>query len=61
MRRVRSGIGALIVGAGELVYQFSKLVEGAGGFGAARGLLADLASKVWDRIGLGVDAVVASL
>ena len=61
MRRVRSGIGALIVGAGELVYQFSKLVEGADGFGAACGLLADPASEVWDRIGLGVDAVVASL
>ena len=53
--------GALIVEAGELVYQFSKLVEGAGGFGAALGLLTDLASEVWDRIGLGVDAVVASL
>ena len=58
---IRTGIGALIVGAGELVYQFSKLVEGAGGIGAAMGLLADLASEVWDRIGLGVDAVVASL
>ena len=58
---IRTGIGALIVGAGELVYQFSKLVEGAGGFGAALGLLSDLASEVWGRIGLGVDAVVASL
>ncbi|MDB5658089.1 MAG: phage tail tape-measure protein [Cypionkella sp.] len=58
---IRTGIGALIVGAGELVYQFSKLVEGAGGFGAALGLLSNLASEVWDRIGLGVDAVVASL
>ncbi len=58
---IRTGIGALIVGAGELVYQFSKLVEGAGGFGAALGLLSDLASEVWDRIGLGVEAVVASL
>lgn len=58
---IRTGIGALIVGAGELVYQFSKLVEGAGGFGAALGLLSDLASEVWDRIGLGVDAAVASL
>ena len=43
---IRTGIGALIVGAGELVYQFSKLVEGAGGFGAALGLLKDLASEV---------------
>jgi hypothetical protein len=44
-----------------LVYQFSKLVEGAGGFGAALGLLSDLASEVWNRIGLGVDAALASL
>ena len=58
---IRTGIGALIVGAGELVYQFSKLVEGAGGFGAALGLMKDLASEVWDRIGLGVDAVLASM
>jgi hypothetical protein len=36
---IRTGIGALIVGAGELVYQFTKLVDGAGGVGAAFGLL----------------------
>ena len=58
---IRTGIGALIVGAGELVYQFSKLVEGAGGFGAALGLLSDLAGEVWNRIGLGVDAAMAKL
>lgn len=48
---IRTGIGAIIVGAGELVYQFTKLVEGAGGFGNAMGLLKDLAVEVWDRIG----------
>ncbi len=32
---IRTGIGALIVGAGELVYQFTRLVSGAGGFGDA--------------------------
>ena len=58
---IRTGIGALIIGAGELVFQFSRLVQGAGGFGAALGLLSDLAREVWNRIGLGVDAVVASL
>lgn len=45
--------GALIVGAGELVFQFTRLVAGAGGFGAAIGLLKDLALEVWDRIGIG--------
>jgi hypothetical protein len=33
---IRTGIGALIVGAGELVYQFGRLVQGAGGVGAMR-------------------------
>jgi lambda family phage tail tape measure protein len=47
---IRTGIGALIVGAGELVYQFTKLVSGAGGFGAAMGLMGDVAKAVWDGI-----------
>ena len=50
---IRTGIGAFIVGAGELVFQFTRLVAGAGGFGAAIGLLKDLALEVWDSIGLG--------
>lgn len=54
---IRTGIGALIVGAGELVYWFSKLVGAAGGFGTAMGLLKDVASEVWFKIqmsGLGM-------
>ncbi|TNF21152.1 MAG: phage tail tape measure protein [Rhodobacteraceae bacterium] len=47
---IRTGIGALIVGAGELVYQFTRLVSGAGGFGAAMGLMGDVAKAVWDGI-----------
>ena len=53
---IRTGIGALIVGAGELVYQFSRLVSGAGGFGAAMGLLKDTALEVWNRISLSAQA-----
>lgn len=54
---IRTGIGALIVGAGELVYWFSKLVGAAGGFGTAMGLLKDVATEVWFKIqmsGLGM-------
>ncbi len=54
---IRTGIGALIVGAGELVFQFGRLVQGAGGFGAALGLLGDLAREVWQRMQLGVVAM----
>ena len=54
---IRTGFGAVIVLAGELIYQFTKLVKAAGGFGSALGLLADVASEVWERIGNGAYAV----
>ncbi|MDR5654230.1 tape measure protein [Xinfangfangia sp. LG-4] len=54
---IRTGIGALIVGAGELIYRFGQLVKGAGGVGAALGLLGDLAREVWERMKLGMVAL----
>jgi hypothetical protein len=48
---IRTGIGALIVGAGELVYQFTRLVKGAGGFGNAMALLYDVAVETFNGIG----------
>lgn len=57
---IRTGIGALIVGAGELVYQFGRLVSAAGGFGNAMSLLGNVAIEVWDRIKLGAQALVES-
>ena len=56
---IRTGIGALIVGAGELVYWFTRLTSGAGGFGAAMRLLKDVAVEVWDRIKMGASAAGA--
>ncbi|MFD1912050.1 phage tail tape measure C-terminal domain-containing protein [Halodurantibacterium flavum] len=47
---IRTGIGALIVGAGELVYQFSRLVTGAGGLSNALELMGNVARAVWDGI-----------
>jgi hypothetical protein len=47
---IRTGIGALIVGAGELIYQFTRLVRGAGGFGEALELMGNVARAVWDGI-----------
>lgn len=58
---ISTGVGALIVGAGELVLMFTRLVQGAGGFGAALGLLKDLALEVWDRIKSGGKDVSYSL
>jgi Lambda phage tail tape-measure protein (Tape_meas_lam_C) len=55
---IRTGIGALIVGAGELIYWFGRLVGGAGGFGKAMGLLRDVAVEVWERIGDGAWSIV---
>jgi hypothetical protein len=54
---IRTGIGALVVGAGELVFQFGRLLQGAGGFGAALALLGDLAREVWNRMQLGAIAM----
>jgi hypothetical protein len=47
---IRTGIGALIVGAGELVYQFSRLVTATGSWGAAIELLGEVAAGVWEGI-----------
>ena len=58
---IRTGIGALIVGAGELIYWFGQLVKGTGGFGNALGLLKDLAVEVWDRIKSGAVALGARM
>jgi Lambda phage tail tape-measure protein (Tape_meas_lam_C) len=58
---IRTGIGALIVGAGELVYQFSQLVTRVGGVGEAFRLLGDLAKEVWSRTGLALDAAFAKM
>jgi len=57
---IRTGIGALIVGAGELVYWFTRLVAGAGGFGAAMGLLNDVAVEVWGRIKMAASSAGAT-
>jgi hypothetical protein len=57
---IRTGIGALVVGAGELVHQFTRLVSGAGGFGNALALLGNVATEVWDRIKLGAASFAAS-
>jgi tape measure domain-containing protein len=58
---IRTGIGALIVGAGELAYQFSRLVQGAGGFGNAMDLLGRVVREVWDRIAQGGAAMQYAL
>lgn len=47
---IRTGIGALIVGAGELVYQFTRLIQATGSFGAAMGQLGTVAGAVWQGI-----------
>lgn len=58
---IRTGIGAIVIGAGELVYQFTRLVQAAGSFGQAMGLLGDVAVEVWGRIKDGASAMVLSI
>ncbi|MDO5757300.1 MAG: tape measure protein [Rhodobacterales bacterium] len=47
---IRTGIGALIVLAGELIYQFSKFAKSVGGIGAALKLLGKVGFEVGTRI-----------
>lgn len=49
---ISTGIGALIVGAGMLAAWFVRLSERVGGFGEAFSMVKDLASEVFERIGL---------
>lgn len=55
---IRTGLGALIVGAGELIYWFGRLVKSAGGFGEALRLMKEVAVEVWARIGDGAWTIV---
>jgi len=56
---IRTGIGALIVGAGELIYQFTRLVSSVGGVGNALSLLGQVAAVAWDRLSLSASAAWA--
>ena len=56
---IRTGIGALIVGAGELIYQFTQLAGKVGGVGNAMSLLKDVAAEAWSRIALSAGAAWA--
>lgn len=56
---IRTGIGALIVAAGELIHQFSKLVKSVGGIGDAFRLLGSLAYEIGQRIGTAFQAAFA--
>ena len=44
-----------------MVYQFGRLVAGAGGFGEALSLFGDVATEVWERIKLGGRSLALSL
>ena len=47
---LKTGIGALVIGAGYLVAMFVRLVDSTGGFGNALSLLGDVAAGVWEGI-----------
>lgn len=47
---IRTGIGAVVVGVGELVYQFTRLSEGAGGVGNAVNLLWDVVKEFGSKV-----------
>ncbi len=57
----RTGIGLLIVGAGELTLRFTKLVSATGGFGNALTLLGTVAKGVWEGIKTSATAIPPAL
>ncbi|MGB3537923.1 MAG: tape measure protein [Mesorhizobium sp.] len=58
---ISTGVGALIVAAGELIYWFSQLVKATGGFGEAMTLLGEVAAQIWDGIVIAAKAVPVGL
>lgn len=48
---IRTGIGAIIVGIGELIYQFSRAARGAGSFGEAMRLIGTLVTATFRGMG----------
>lgn len=58
---LRTGIGALVIGAGELAYQFYRLVTATGGWGNALSLLGEVASGVWEGIKTSASAIKPAL
>lgn len=58
---IRTGIGALVIGAGELVYRFLQLVKATGGWGEALSLLGEVASGVWEGIKTSATAIGPAL
>jgi len=52
---IRTGVGILIIGIGELVYQFTRLTNAAGGLGEVFGLIGAVFSELWERLRMGVN------
>jgi len=58
---LRTGLGVIIVGVGEVIYQFTRLVTSTGGVGEAFKLLGEVASGVWDGIKTSAMSIVPAL
>lgn len=54
---IRLGLPAIIILAGYLIERFLTLVKGAGGFGEALGLLADVAGEAFGRVRLAIGTI----
>ncbi|WP_108261475.1 hypothetical protein [Mangrovicoccus ximenensis] len=54
---IRTGIGALVIGAGEAVYQFTRLAKVTGSMGEAFSLVGAVAAETWERLRLGAQSM----
>lgn len=58
---ITTGIGALVVGLGVLIYWIALSIEKMGGFAKAFQLLKDVSAESWDRIKQGVEVMVGGI
>lgn len=56
-----SGVGVLIIGAGELALRFGRLIEVTGGWGKSLGFLGDVAAGVWEGIATSAQSLAPAL
>lgn len=54
---IRTGLLAMVVAAGELIYWLGRLVTATGGFGEALSALGEVARAVWDGIVLSAQSI----
>jgi tape measure domain-containing protein len=57
---IRSGVGLIVIGLGEMIYRLTQAAEKVGGFGVLFGFMKDVATEALGRVGIAFDVLKAS-